>query len=82
MKKKLGTILDEELVFKAKQVALSQEQSLSKILEDALKMYLLTIDRKKVERKKDISQSTYGAMSVSKTVLKAVMKEEGVYETG
>lgn len=82
MKKKLGTILDEELVFKAKQVALSQEQSLSKIFEDALRLYLLTIDKKKVERKKNISQSTYGAMSVSQTVLKAIMEEEGVYETG
>ena len=43
MKKKIGTILDEKLFFKAKQVALSYNQSLSQLLENALKMYLLTI---------------------------------------
>jgi len=52
MKKKFGTILDEELVFKAKQIALSQNQSLSQLLEDALKLYLLTIEKKKMEDKK------------------------------
>lgn len=82
MKKKLGTILDEELIFKAKQIALSQEQSLSQLLEDALRMYLLTLERKKKERQKNISQSTHGTMKVSQTVLKAIMEEEGVYEAG
>lgn len=76
MKKKVGAILDEELVFKAKQVALSHGQSLSQILEDALKMYLLTVDRRKLERQKDISQITRGAMRVPQSVLKAVMEEE------
>jgi len=76
VKKKVGAILDEELVFKAKQVALSHGQSLSQILEDALKMYLLTVDRRKLERQKDISQITRGAMRVPQSVLKAVMEEE------
>jgi len=67
---------DEELVFRAREVALSHGQSLSKILEDALKMYLLTVDRGKLERQKDISQITRGSMRVPQSVLKAVMEEE------
>ena len=82
MKKKIGTILDEELVFKAKQVALSNGQSLSQILEDALKIYLLTVDKKKLEKKRNISQNTRGSMRVSQAELKAIMEEEDVYETG
>ena len=82
MKKKVGTILDEKLLLKVKQVALSQEQTLSQLLEDALNIYLLTIDKNKERKNKNITQSTRGAMKISRTALKTVMEEEGVYETG
>ena len=81
MKKKIGTLLEEDLIFDAKQVALSQKQPFSKVLEDALRMYLLTMERKTRSKRKNISLSSYGAMSMSPSVLKSIMKEEGVYET-
>jgi len=81
MKKKIGTLLEEDLIFDAKQVALSQKQPFSKVLEDALRMYLLTMERKTRSKRKNISLSSHGAMSVSPSVLKSIMEEEGVYET-
>ena len=81
MKKKIGTLLEEDLIFDAKQVALSQKQPFSKVLEDALRMYLLTMERKTRSKRKNISLSSHGAMSISPSVLKSIMDEEGVYET-
>jgi len=81
MKKKIGTLLEEDLIFDAKQVALSQKQPFSKVLEDALRMYLLTMERKTRSKRKNISLSSHGAMSMSPSVLKSIMEEEGVYET-
>jgi len=81
MKKKIGTMLDEDLIFDAKRVALSQKQPLSKVLEDALRIYLLTIERKTRLRQKNIVLSTRGAMSISPSTLKSIMEEEGLYET-
>jgi len=81
MKKKIGTLLEEDLIFDAKQVALSQKQPFSKVLEDALRMYLLAMERKTRSKRKNISLSSHGAMSISPSVLKSIMEEEGVYET-
>lgn len=47
MKKKIGTMLDEELIFKAKQAALLQRQTLSHFLTDALNMYLRSLRQEK-----------------------------------
>ncbi|MEW6006738.1 MAG: hypothetical protein AB1595_01085 [bacterium] len=80
MKRKIGTILDENLVFKAKGVAIYKRQSLSHLLEDALRMYLETIEKK--EKKRGISKNTQGAMKLPKNLLKSVMEEEDFYETG
>jgi hypothetical protein len=81
MKKKIGTVLDEDLIFDAKRVALSQKQPLSKVLEDALRMYLLTMERKTRLKQKNIALSTRGAMSISPSDLKSIMEEERLYET-
>jgi hypothetical protein len=81
MKKKIGTLLEEDLIFDAKRVALSQKQPFSKVLEDALRMYLLTMEGKTRSKQKNISLSSHGAMSISPSALKSIMKEEGVYET-
>lgn len=80
MKKKIGTILDEKLIFKAKQLALSQNQSLSQLFENALKMYLLTVEINKEKREGSITENTHGIMLVDRSVLKDIMEEEGVYE--
>jgi len=81
MKKKIGTMLDENLIFRAKQVALSERQALNHLLENALKMYLDSIEKEKNAGYKDVSGKTRGAMSISPTALKTIMEEEGVYET-
>jgi hypothetical protein len=81
MKKKVGTILDEELLFQVKKAAVIQRKSLSRLLEDALKTYLNIMEKETKERQKNVTQSTRGAMSISKKMLKVIMEEEGVYES-
>ena len=81
MKKKIGTILDEGLIFRAKQVALSERQALNQLLENALKMYLDSMEKKKNAGRNDVSEMTRGAMNISPEALKAIMEEEGVYES-
>jgi len=76
MRKKIGTVLDEELFLKAKQVALMQKRSFSQLLEDALKSYLSNF-----ERKKGVVDATQGNMSLPPEMLKAILEEEGVFET-
>lgn len=81
MKKKIGTVIDEELIFKAKQRALTGNMPLSRVLEVALKSYLVTADNKTAKGKKNIVQETKGSMKTSRASLKAVMEEQGVYES-
>ncbi|MBM4137224.1 MAG: hypothetical protein FJ241_10405 [Nitrospira sp.] len=81
MKKKVGTILDEELFFRVKKAAVIQRKSLSQLLEDALETYLTITEKETKETQKNISRSTQGVMSISKDLLKAIMEEEGVYES-
>jgi metal-responsive CopG/Arc/MetJ family transcriptional regulator len=75
--KKFGTVLDEELLFKVKQVALNEKQTISQLLEDAIRMYL---EKKDTKKQNNISQNTYGTMKISKSDLREIMKEKGVYE--
>jgi len=79
MKRKFGTILDNELLYRAKETALIQRKSFSQLLEDALRAYLLVIEEKK-GKQKNIANETRGIMKVDTSMLKAVMEEEGVYE--
>jgi hypothetical protein len=81
MKIKVGTILDEDLLFQVKKAAVIQRKSLSKLLEDALKTYLNIMEKKIKERQNNVAQSTSGAMSISNKMLKVIMEEEGVYES-
>ncbi|MBW1717588.1 MAG: hypothetical protein JRJ13_08295 [Deltaproteobacteria bacterium] len=81
MKKKLGTMLDEDLIFRAKQVAISQGKAFSQVLEHALRFYLESIEKKNKADRKEVSETTRGAMSISPASLKAIMEEEGVYES-
>ena len=82
MRKKVGTILDEELIFQAKKIALAQRVSLNQVLENALKSYLPAADKKLSKGKKNIAQATHGIMKISPVLLKAIMEEEDLYEAG
>jgi len=74
-------MLDEELIFKAKQAALSERQALSHFLTNALKMYLQSLENGKSSMKKDVCATTRGAMNISTKTLKALLEEERVYDT-
>lgn len=80
MKKKIGTIVDEDLIFMAKEVALAQKRPLNLLIEEALKTYFKNIEEPM--RRKMVAESTKGIMKISKETLKKIMEEEGVYETG
>ena len=81
MKKKIGTILDEDLVYKAKEMALSKKQTFSQLLEDALKTYMMSVEKSKKRHHKKVSILTKGVMKISKRDLKQIMEEEGLYES-
>ena len=80
MKIKVGTILDEELLLKSKQTALAQKKTLSQFLEEALKVYLVMMNEDQGKKNKNIVSSTKGSMKISKTKLRAIMEEEGLYD--
>jgi len=75
MKKKIGTILDEDLVLSAKRRALYEKRSLNQLFEDAIKRYLDSF-----QNKDSVSKSSKGSMSVPADVLKQVMEEESFHE--
>ena len=76
MKKKIGTILDEDLLFAAKHMALSQKKTLSDFLEDAIRTYLGM-----QKGSLSISDETKGVMRISPAFLRQVMKEESYFES-
>ncbi|MBM4386349.1 MAG: hypothetical protein FJ088_01340 [Deltaproteobacteria bacterium] len=81
MKKKVGTVLNEELFIRAKQSAISHKKSLSRLLEDALEMYLSARERKNASVGRNISRTTHGSMRIAPNELKSIMEEANVYET-
>ncbi len=79
MKKKIGTILEENLIIAAKRQALSESISLSELFERALKKYLRYFEHE--NKKGVISRESTGSMKVSKDIVKQVMSEENYNET-
>ncbi len=78
MKRKVGTVIDEELLRRAKVLAASDGKPLSTVLEDALRQYL---DRRKGPGAEGIVASTWGVMQTEASLLQAIMEEEGILET-
>ena len=81
MKKKIGTILDEKLLLKAKQEAVFQKQSLSHLFEAALEAYLYAKKKESTITEKNIVHSTHGVFKISPKLLNNIMLEEEFYET-
>ena len=79
MKKKIGTIIDEEILTAAKKVAISKRQPLNQFFEDALKMYISISDKQRNQNQK-ICERTKGSLSISTAELKKIMQEESFYE--
>ncbi len=80
MKKKIGTVIDEELFVRVKQLAAARGQTFSNVMEKALRMYLEREEDAERSQKRNLSRSTKGALKVSLSDLKAVMEEKSVYE--
>ncbi len=76
MKKKIGTILDEDILFAAKHMALLQKKTLSEFFEDAIRTYL-GMQKKNL----NISDETKGVMRISPDALKKVMEDETYFES-
>ncbi|MGB7293989.1 MAG: hypothetical protein WBC70_00220 [Candidatus Aminicenantales bacterium] len=78
MKKKIGTVMEERLLWEAKKAALEKKKQLSRIFEEAVEEYLEK--RKKEKVKKGIARKTRGLIKLSPDQLKRVMSEPGIYE--
>lgn len=74
MQKKVGTILDENLLKMAKQKALTQHISLSHLFTEALSGYL----QRKTGPSLSFStiEASFGALKISKPDLKSVLEED------
>ena len=77
MRKKIGTVIDEELLRRAKIRAASDSMPLSKVLESALRDYL---DRPQGPRSQRVAASTWGVMQASASLVGTVMEEPGVFD--
>lgn len=77
IKRKIGTVVDEELLRRAKLAAAAQGITLSKVLEDALRDYL---DRRSGTMARGVVASTWGAIPVDPALLRAVLEEESALE--
>jgi hypothetical protein len=80
VKRKIGTIVEEDLFLKAKQKALEQKMPLNLFIEEALKKYFQGLEEQR--RGKGVVSLTRGTMKIPKATLKKIMEEEGWYETG
>jgi len=78
MKKKVGTILEEDLIIAAKKMALSRKITLSQLFEEALRNFI-KLDEKKV-KKRMVSKHTKGTMEISPQLLKQILEEDNFYE--
>ncbi len=75
IKRKIGTVVDEELLRRAKLAAAAQGITLSKVLEDALRDYL---DRRSGTMTRGVVASTWGAIPVDPALLRAVLEESAL----
>jgi hypothetical protein len=78
MKKKIGTLMEEGLIYKAKKVALSQNKPLNAVLEEALSHFFQGEEEK--VKGQHIARSTKGVMRLPKNILIQIMEEEGYHE--
>lgn len=77
MKSKIGTVIDEELLRRAKVVAAANGMPMSKVFENALREYL---DRRRGPRVESVVASTWGVMPADAPLVKVIMEEEGILE--
>lgn len=80
MKRKIGTVMEERLLWRAKQVAAREKKPLSALLEEALDAHLVRLGEAPGRRPGHVVEETRGALRVSRKTLGALLKEEGFFE--
>jgi hypothetical protein len=74
MKQKIGTVLDQRLVRRAKVYAAQRGQPLNAVFEDALRAWLNRADAKLATP--SLVMGTAGNMAIDQTVLAALLAED------
>ncbi|GFP21671.1 hypothetical protein HKBW3S06_00898 [Candidatus Hakubella thermalkaliphila] len=79
MRQKVGTVVDEELLIKAKIIAARERKKFSEVVEEALAEY---IAKKEVTLRGTaaIVEETKGALKADSEVVLSVMQEEAFFE--
>lgn len=77
MRKKLGTVIDEEVLRQAKVAAAAEGVTLSALLESALKEHL---ERRPQAASESVVASTRGVMAADLSLLRAIMEEESALD--
>jgi predicted transcriptional regulator len=71
MRRKVGTVLDEEVLRAAKVLAARENRRLSEVIEEALREYL-----KRRELKKGVVRRSRGALSAPRELVQEILAEE------
>lgn len=78
MQKKIGTVLDENILKRAKQKAHEQHTTLNHLLEEALSEYLSR--QTDSQQKASLVEMSFGVISLPLKVVQKLAREE-IYET-
>ncbi|MFN3476246.1 MAG: hypothetical protein ACK4Z6_01640 [Candidatus Methylomirabilales bacterium] len=77
MRKKVGTILPEELLVKARLLAVKEGKRLNQLLEEALREYLAKREERGSTR--SIVEETKGALKADEKLVAEILQEEPFY---
>ncbi len=77
MRKKMGTVLDEELLTQARLIAVKEGKKLSQVFEEALREYLAKGEGK--VKGKSVVEETKGALKADKKLVMKILEEEPFY---
>lgn len=78
MQKKVGTILDENVLKKAKENARAQHIKLNRLFEEALSEYLAR--QPVLEQKISTVETSFGVIPISIDIVQKIIQEE-IYDT-
>lgn len=78
MKKKIGTVMEDNLLYGLKKAALESGETMSQVIERALEGYLK--GRKRDGRSAGIVRSTFGLIKLSAEDVREAMNEPGLFD--
>jgi len=78
MKKKIGTVMEEKLIYAVKKAALDGAVPLSRVLEEAVEAHLEK--RKREGGGAGIVQGTFGLIRADKETIREIMDEPGLFD--